>query len=688
MTALATPPTPARATSRLAAIDGLRGFALLGMLAWHAELGWVKGGFARMTIFFVLSGYLAAASLLAARERHGDGHVRAFWWRRARRLLPVSLLGVALATAVAVVLGGEAGAGLRGDATSVLLNVSNWRFVLAGQSYGALFERPSPFQHFWSLSLEEQLFWVLPLVLVGVVAVARHRAWLATAALAAGLGAIPLFVAHSPDAAYYGTHVRAAEFLAGVALALLLHRHGSVPERARPALRWLGAASLATLVLVMLLVDRNLPWLYQGGLALFAIPAVLVVVAALDARGPVSRVLSLPPLVAIGVWAFPIYVLHWPLFLLLTPERTGLSGAVLVVVQLAVAIGLGALVHHTFERPLMQAGRATGGTAGSAAGTAAGGPVWARRWGDDRVAGRVLVGATVVLGLVAVLVPVRSGVYDFSGDEERANEWAAEAVHDVGIPVGLFGGSTAVMLGAALWDWAPSSPHVRAVPGSSRLGCGLLTQGERVYARDPATGGPAWAPADEHCLDWPDRWPQAVDDGGLDVAFVLGGVWDTADWLLPDDDRWRAIGDPAIDAILRAELERSIDLLNGRGAHVVLATTPLVGGGATGTAREDRWLGDDHPHRVGRYNQLVREVADQREWATVVDYGGFVDGLDPERSASWLPDGIHPTPDAAVQIWRDFLGPEVEVAALQAEASRDRFRDEPAGSGEAAEPSA
>src|SRR5690606_19739132 len=129
---------------------------------------------------------------------------------------------------------------------------------------------------------------------------------------------------------------------------------------------------------------------------------------------------------------------------------------------------------------------------------------------------------------------------------------------------------------------------VRAVPGSSRLGCGLLTEGERVYARDPVTGGPVAAPADEHCLDWAERWPQAVDESGLAVAFVLGGVWDTADWLLPDDVDWRSITDPVLEARLRAELEHAVDLLNGRGAHVVLATTPLVGQGASGTARADR----------------------------------------------------------------------------------------------------
>ncbi len=683
-------PGPAQAR-RVAAIDGLRGFALLGMLAWHAQVEWVKGGFARMTIFFVLSGYLATASLLSMRRKHPEGAFRQFWMRRARRLLPVSLLGVAFAMWAAVVIDGSARESLRGDALSVIGNVSNWRFLLADQSYGELFERPSPFQHFWSLSLEEQCFWLLPLVLAGIGLLSKRRAWLAAAAIGAALAAIPLVVPHTPDAAYYGTHVRAGEFLAGVALALALQgRGGHVAEWARPALRWLGAGSLAALGAVMLFMERDLPWLYQGGLGLFAVPAVLVVVAALDEKGPVQWILSAEPLARIGRWAFPIYVLHWPIFLLLTPERVGFGGAGLVVLQLGVSIALGAAVHHFFEKPLMQRRPVSTGIASGAVppavlgATVPTGPPEARptgawaslmawaaaAWGPARRSlggGRPLFAgiASVTTGLVivALLIPAQTGTgetgLDLRAAEARAN--TSEHPEAPGAAVGLFGGSTAAVLGAAAHDWTPSTPNLRSVAGSARLGCGLLTEGSRVHGIDTLSGQVMVDPPDDYCLDWAQSWASTVEAEGAQVALMVGGVWDTTDWQLPDQDGWLSIRDEPVAHVVRERLELAADLLAERGAFVALATTPLVGEGSSGDMRQRRGLGEDHAERVRIYNELVAEVAGERPYVSVVDYGSFIDQLDPTISRNWLPDGIHPTPQAALEIWSTFLGPQLEA---------------------------
>jgi peptidoglycan/LPS O-acetylase OafA/YrhL len=629
------------------------------MLAWHAHVGWVKGGFARMTIFFALSGYLAAASYLSLRRRGVDRAFLSFWRRRARRLLPVSLLGIAAAVTVTAWVGSEqARNDLRGDAFSVLGYVSNWRFLFNDRSYGDLFERPSAFQHFWSLSLEEQLFWTLPLVMFAAVMVARRRPWLATGLAAVTLASIPAFVAHTPDAAYYGTHVRGGEFLAGVTLALMLDRRGGVPLAAQPAIRVAGGLSLAFLVGVMLLVDRTHAWLYQGGLGLFAIPAVLVIAAALDQRGAVPASLSFEPLVRIGRWAFPIYVLHWPVFLVLSSERTGLSGAPLVVVQLATSIALGAVVHHWYEKPLM--------TPGSS-------PVitW---WQRDRMAFGALALASLVLAVTVINIHPAPAVYDFAAAERLANEGPVATATGDGVlidapldgvalddrtTVALFGGSTAVMLGGRIWDWSTESAHARPVPGYSRLGCGLLTEGERIFGTG-SDGGVRSGRPDPHCLGWVEAWSAAVEENRIEVAVVLVGVWDTADWKLDGEDDWLSIGDSRVDGLLRAQLERAVDVLNERGAFVVLATTPEVGPGADGRAREARSLRDDHGRRVAAFNDLVREVADSRVGATVVEYGQFIDGLGPELSAQWLPDGIHPTEGVALDIWRAFLGPSID----------------------------
>jgi len=148
-------------------LDGLRGLAVAGVVAFHAGFSWATGGFLGVSTFFTLSGFLITSLLVAERASTGRIALGAFWARRARRLLPASLatlLGVAaLASWLATP---EQLADLRGDVLGALFYVANWRFILDGQSYGELFATPSPVLHFWSLAIEEQLYIFFPLVVV------------------------------------------------------------------------------------------------------------------------------------------------------------------------------------------------------------------------------------------------------------------------------------------------------------------------------------------------------------------------------------------------------------------------------------------------------------------------------------------------------------------------------------------
>ena len=265
-------------TSRVDALDGVRGFALLGMMAWHAQIDWVKGGFARMTIFFVLAGFLAARSLTRADGSSEWRRFGSFWKRRVLRLLPITVVGVGTAVGVTALIGSPAATeAVVGDSVSVLTWWSNWRFVLEERAYGDMFAAPSAFHHFWSLSLEEQCLVVLPIVLWSVTLITRERSGgigrpgtrtiagvLVLAVIASGL---PLVVEMSPDTAYYGTHVRIGEFLVGVALALWWNRQDVTTWSTRLGVIWSGAGTVGfvALVVIMLTIDRDASWVYRGG---------------------------------------------------------------------------------------------------------------------------------------------------------------------------------------------------------------------------------------------------------------------------------------------------------------------------------------------------------------------------------------------------------------------------------------
>lgn len=641
-------PPPATASARrVTALDGLRGFALIGMLAWHAELDWVRGGFARMTIFFVLSGYLAARSW----GRRRDEGFRSFWIRRTLRLLPMTLVGVAVAIAVTLAVGSQTTrAALGGDVLAVLTYTSNWHFLDTEQSYGALFERQSAFQHYWSLSIEEQLFLVLPVLLAAGAAVARwvrRPQWVVLGGAAVLVGLAAVLARPSADGVYFGTQTRLLEFLVGAALAVSFASWSTAGPAAHRAMAWLGRFAGVAIVVTLAVVDRESSWLYEGGIYLFALP-VIAVVAAVELDDPwLGRVLELRPLVWLGRGALSIYVLHWPLFVLvedLAPDT--MSHALLASVKVTLGVVVGGVAHRLVEQPLLDDTRTL---------LRNGLPVLRRRVAP-------MVATAGLLAVVAVSADVPEPDYEF--DEAVA---ALEAGRPV-IPaptagdedrVAVFGGSTALMNALGIEDWVRDTGALDVASGDARLGCGLLETGERPQALD-ARGEPEWFAVEPECGNWPQDWGAVAEDIDLDVALVFFGVWEIADWRFADGplagDGTTSIDDPALRARLGDKLEEGIEHLVAGGArHVVLMTSPVVGAGVDDDLAAARALPEDHAGRTARYNALLRAVAAEHPEVTVFDYAGTIEALGDDR-ARLLPDGVHPTWDGAVEIWSGAAG--------------------------------
>ena len=229
------------------ALDGMRGLAVMAVLAFHGGMAWARGGFLGVDAFFVLSGYLITSLLLAEWEQTGRIALGRFWGRRARRLLPALLLMVAVVTLGArTLLPPEEVRLLRGDGLAALFYVANWRMILRGGDYFAQTASPSPLEHTWSLGIEEQFYLVWPLLmaglLAGTLAVAARRAALAHAIVLCAIGAAAstvllatLYRSDDPGRAYYGTDTRGASLLVGAGLAVLLARRWPDGDGRRPA---------------------------------------------------------------------------------------------------------------------------------------------------------------------------------------------------------------------------------------------------------------------------------------------------------------------------------------------------------------------------------------------------------------------------------------------------------------------
>src|SRR5918997_2255708 len=213
----------------LPGLDGLRALAVVAVLLYHAGLPWIPGGFLGVEVFFVISGYLITSLLLV--EWHGRGRVdlKAFWFGRARRLLPALYLVLAVTLAFAVLFLPDEVARLRGDAIAALGYVTNWYLVFGQESYFEAIGRPSLLKHLWSLAVEEQFYLLWPPVLalgLGVGATRwRERRVMLVALAGASVSVLLMATLYRPEVdpsrLYFGTDTPAAGLLIGAALAMV-----------------------------------------------------------------------------------------------------------------------------------------------------------------------------------------------------------------------------------------------------------------------------------------------------------------------------------------------------------------------------------------------------------------------------------------------------------------------------------
>ena len=387
----------------LPGLDGLRALAVAAVVVYHADVGVVGGGFLGVDLFFVISGFLITSLLLAEWDRTGGLDLRAFWLRRARRLLPALFVVLVAALTFAVLFLPESVARLRSDAAAAAGYVTNWYLLAGDQSYFETIDRQSPLLHLWSLAVEEQFYLGWPLVLLATLRLAGRRGALVLTIGTACASATWMAVLAAPDSdpsrVYYGTDTRIFAPLAGAALAFLAGPWVVAAGERRAPRTWRGIgradpvalASLAVLGWFVVNVGSDASTLYTGGLAVVALAGTIVVGSVVhpDAR-VVPWILERPWLRWLGTRSYGVYLWHWPI---LSITRPGLDvaadGPVLLVARLA-AIGLLAeLSYRIVERPIRSGGLER---------------AW-RRWRDEPARPLYPARLRLAVGGLAALIP-------------------------------------------------------------------------------------------------------------------------------------------------------------------------------------------------------------------------------------------------------------------------------------------
>jgi peptidoglycan/LPS O-acetylase OafA/YrhL len=329
-------------------LGGVRGLAVLCVVAFHAGIPVQSGGVAGVTLFFVLSGYLIGTLLMREREATGTIDVQRFFARRAWRLLP-ALVAVMIALAMLRFAAGDAHE-LAEDSLLTLVYLANWARS-AGDQMGW-------WNHAWSLSVEGQFYVLAPLTMLVLARAWRPSSQRLIVALVVAIGGVMLWRAALAEGGassariYFGTDTRADALLLGCLLAAIRVRHpGWSPT---PLLGPIALFSFG--LLAVLPLDVFGP---SSGYGSIALASMGVVAGALgDDRG--SRGLAARPLVWLGERSYSLYLVHVPVFMYLNQLLATLAPAVRVGTQVVVAVVLSALLFRYVERPLRH-GLARGG---------------------------------------------------------------------------------------------------------------------------------------------------------------------------------------------------------------------------------------------------------------------------------------------------------------------------------------
>ncbi len=663
------------------ALDGVRAFAVAGVMAFHGGIPFLSAGFLGVDTFFVLSGFLITSLLLGEWRHRAAIGLRRFWARRARRLLP-ALVAVVLFVIFYARFAVTPGTypGLRGDALSALFYFANWHFIASGGNYFVQTGAVSLLTHTWSLAIEEQFYVLWPLTVLVVLRFSKGlRVLLAICVLGALGSALEMALLYRSGAGltrlYYGTDTHAQCLLVGAALAVgLAHaasrRHGSAtfdlvaPGRARE--RMLGllglVGALATGILWWRLAYDD-AFLWQGGFLVAALATASVLFCAVRVpRSIVGRVLSIAPLRYLGRISYGMYLWHFPLFQWLDAQRVGVTGYPLFALRCGATLAVATCSFYGLERPIRH------------------GQVL-RHW-------RAWIGTPAALAgasLATLLTTASAG----ASASNLAIQLPRQAVMAPGASTGLggvpanattvllLGDSTAVTFGYGLSVDAPRYGADLQDQGILECGVAIVQSVQTGATSEPP--GPPCRPSTPVAQQWPALWSAAVDRYHPAVVAVLVGRWEVSnvEW----NGTWTNIVNPSFADYVRQQLQQAIDIASSNGAHVALLGAPCYDAGEQPSGAP--WPADAI-NRLDAYNAIARQVVAQNAATTsyvnldaVVCPGGrFAPSID--GTVVRAPDGIHfpwftlgepnaAAPDTLAQVnsFGEWLGPRVWPSILR-----------------------
>lgn len=597
----------------LPGLDGVRALAVLGVLLYHGDLTWMRGGFLGVDVFFVLSGFLITTLITEEFGRTGRIDFKRFYLARGRRLLPALLLMLVVVGMLAAFVYRDSAASFRADAIASLFYVTNWWYVISDASYFEAIGRPAFLQHLWSLAVEEQFYFIWP-ALAFVLLKWRGRRGVFWVALGGALlsTAWMIFLSVSngypteadPSRVYFGADTHVMGLLLGAALAMVW-RPGRLSTRltagAQAIVTAIGALALLTVIWFFWQVGEYSPFMYRGGFLVLSAIVCVLIAAASHPGAPFGRMIGSQPWRYIGQRSYGLYLWHWPIFVITRPVLDiPLEGVANFVLRFGLTFLVAELSYRYVEIPIRR------GAIGAFMAR------WRESDPDERsyLGRRVLAGAAVsvaALGLIGTGLATAK-----SADEQIPNDVAAAIGIDDGGPSEI------------LIDSSPApAPSGSASPGASESSSPAEPSGPSADGLPTNSNGALTAIGDSVMLGVADQLMSKIDGTQVDaeVSRQASGVLERVQKL---SDKGLLAPTVVIHTgtngiVTEEQLREMLDILSDRERVIVVNTNV-----------PRRWM---EPN-----NELIATVVPDYPNAVIADwYSVSVDN--PEYFVS---DGTHP----------------------------------------------
>jgi peptidoglycan/LPS O-acetylase OafA/YrhL len=331
-------------------VEGLRAIAIAIVVLYHFQLGPFAGGYVGVDVFFVISGFVITSMLIREREQTQRTSLLDFYARRMRRILPAAALVIVATTlATFIVLGIVQGQSTTADARAAALFFANFHFAAQRLNYFTSNLSPSPLVHYWSLSIEEQFYFVWPTLLLaacGLIASVHNRLKLGvilSAIIASSFVYSIVLTSQNQPLAYYSSFTRAWELAIGALIAVAWPLVARIPRSVAAVLSWIGLAGILVAACTFTSTTQfpgyvvALPVLSTG---------LVIAVGSWKIETGAELLLGSPPFLWIGALSYSLYLWHWPIWAIASQD---ISNAISIPERLYLLVAAIAISYASFR---------------------------------------------------------------------------------------------------------------------------------------------------------------------------------------------------------------------------------------------------------------------------------------------------------------------------------------------------